>query len=47
VLALLSAAYDLAYAVWFSRVHATWYAIGRNLLLLFFAGGFGIIAIPE
>lgn len=45
VLALLSAAYDLAYAVWFSRVHATWYAIGRNLLLLTFAIGFGIIAI--
>jgi hypothetical protein len=53
VLVILSAVYDLLYAVWFSRIHATWYnighaawyAIGRNVLLLAFAVGFGIIAI--
>jgi hypothetical protein len=44
-MALLSAVYDLAYALWFSKIHATWYAIGRNVLLLAFVIGFGIIAI--
>ena len=45
VMALLSAVYDLVYALCFSKIHATWYAIGRNVLLLAFVIGFGIIAI--